>query len=64
MIETLENQVRALPAHELARFRNWFMNFDWSQWDGQIERDAAAGRLDAIANAALDDHRMGRSRQV
>jgi len=48
-IEKIEQEVQALSPDELAQFRAWFLEYDWAVWDGQIERDAQAGRLDALA---------------
>ena len=38
---------------ELAAFRKWFHDFDAEAWDLQIEEDVQAGKLDALAEAAL-----------
>ena len=54
-IEEIEEAVRGLSAQELAAFRAWFAEFDAAAWDRQIEQDIAAGRLDALAEEALDD---------
>ncbi|OFV95372.1 MAG: hypothetical protein A3H28_02210 [Acidobacteria bacterium RIFCSPLOWO2_02_FULL_61_28] len=54
-IEEIEEAVRGLSAQELAAFRAWFTEFDAAAWDRQIEQDIAAGRLDALADEALDD---------
>lgn len=59
-IEEIEDAVRRLSAQELAAFRAWFAEFDAAAWDRQIEQDIAAGRLDALADEALDDLRQGR----
>ena len=59
-IEEIEDAVRRLPAKEFAAFRTWFAEFDAAAWDGQIERDIVAGRLDALAYEAVDDLRQGR----
>ena len=48
----LENTVASLSFDELAQFRAWFAEYDAEAWDQQIEADAA-GRLDALADAAL-----------
>ena len=63
-IEKLEEEVRNLSARELATFREWFSDFDAAQWDRQFEVDTDAGRLDALADAALADHAAGRSRKL
>jgi len=60
-VESIEQQIKALSAEELARFRAWFLEFDWALWDEQIERDVAGGKLDALADKALRDHAAGKS---
>jgi hypothetical protein len=55
-VENLEQQVQALSPDELAQFRAWFVEFDWTIWDAQLARDVRAGRLDALAEKALRDH--------
>jgi len=64
IITELERAVQQLAPEELARFREWFAAFDAEQWDRQIERDAAAGRLDALAEEALADVREGHGRNL
>jgi hypothetical protein len=60
-IDDLERQVQALSLGEVARFRTWFLEFDWADWDQQIERDVRAGRLDDLADKALRDHASGKT---
>ncbi len=60
-IESLEKQVQQLDPQELAQFRDWFLAFEADAWDRQIERDANAGKLDALARKALEDHAAGRT---
>lgn len=55
-VEKIENDVKALSDKELAEFRRWFSEFDWAAWNGQVEQDIRAGRLDALADEALADH--------
>jgi hypothetical protein len=56
----IEEAIQKLPPAELARLREWFARFDAAQWDRQFEADAAAGRLDALADEAISDLRQGR----
>ena len=63
-IEEIEKAVAELPAAELARFREWFDAFDAARFEDKVERDMQAGKLDALADAALADHRAGRSRRL
>jgi len=48
----------------LAEFRAWFAEYDAELWDFQIERDVAAGRLDRLAEEALEDLREGRCKEL
>ena len=59
-VEEIEDAVRRLSPAELAAFQEWFAEFDAAAWDRQLEADVAAGRLDALADEALDDLRQGR----
>ena len=63
-IEAIEEQIKALSAEELAHLREWFLEFDWALWDQQIERDVAAGKLDAMAEKALRDHAAGKTTPI
>lgn len=63
-VNEIETAVARLSREELARFRNWFADFDAEVWDGQFEADVAAGRLDALANEALRDLDEGRCRDL
>lgn len=63
-VERIEQEIEALSPDNLARFRAWFAEFDWANWDRQLERDVAAGRLDPLAEQALRDHASGRTRPL
>lgn len=52
--------MRQLSLKELAAFRAWFAEFDAGVWDRQLEEDIAAGRLDQLAEEALEDLPEGR----
>ena len=63
-IEALEQAIQQLPRQDLAQFRRWFVQFDESAWDAQMEADAAAGKLDALAAEALAEYRSGKAREL
>ncbi|HEX9906653.1 MAG TPA: hypothetical protein VGA77_17015 [Propylenella sp.] len=63
-IERIAKEVAALSPDELQDFRAWFQEFDARRWDADLERDVAAGALDALADNALDDHRAGRTKPL
>ena len=59
-VSEIEMAVCQLSEQDLAVFRAWFAEYDARLWDEQFERDVAAGKLDALANEAIDDMRSGR----
>ncbi|BAY27167.1 hypothetical protein NIES2100_69890 [Calothrix sp. NIES-2100] len=59
-LQEIEKAISQLSPEELAAFRAWFAEFDAAVWDKQLEADVAAGRLDALANKALQDLQAGR----
>jgi hypothetical protein len=59
-LSELERSVSQLSTEELAAFRLWFANFDAELWDKQFEKDVKAGRLDKLAEKALQHLRQGR----
>jgi hypothetical protein len=59
-VREIEDAIRKLPDVDLVALRAWFAEFDAATWDRQLERDVAAGRLDALADEALQDAREGR----
>lgn len=63
-IERLEEQVKSLSEDDLTEFRRWFLDWDNDEWDRQIERDARAGKLDALASAALAEYNAGQAREI
>lgn len=63
-VEDIEQAIRALARDDLAKLRNWFAQFDATAWDAQIEMDAAAGRLDALAAEAVEEYRQGKAGEL
>ena len=63
-VEDIENAITQLPQNQLRQFRGWYEKFDRDSWDEQIEKDAVAGKLDALAEAAIADHKAGKSKKI
>ena len=63
-MERIEGDIRSLSGEELSQFRKWFEEYDWNAWDRQLETDAADGRLDSLADAALGDHEAGHTKPI
>ena len=62
--KAIEKAVLELPSEELVKFRRWFAQFDEAAWDAQIEADAAAGKLDALAVEARTEYNHGKVREL
>jgi hypothetical protein len=63
-VEQLEQEIATLNPDEFIQLREWLMEQDWAEWDRQIERDSAAGKLDGLMKRALADHAAGKSRPI
>jgi hypothetical protein len=63
-VEAVEREVQSLSASELAAFRQWFLEFDAAAWDQQIERDAQSGKLDRLADEALQALKAGKCTEL
>ena len=60
-VAEITGAVRKLPKRELARFRQWFAEYDAAQWDAELERDVASGKLAKLEREALRDFQTGRT---
>ena len=63
-LEAIEEQIGALSPEELAELRDWLLERESEQWDRELERDAASGKLDELFERSLADHRAGKSREI
>lgn len=63
-INDIEKAVANLPPNDLARFREWFEEFDALQWDQQFEGDVLTGKLDAMAMEAIADFNKGNCEEL
>ncbi len=63
-VKELEKAIAKLSPEELAEFRAWFQEYDMDEWDRQIARDSAAGKLDKFAEEAIADYKAGRVKEL
>jgi hypothetical protein len=63
-VEAIEQQIEKLSSEELAAFRTWYGAFDAEAWDRQFEADVKIGKLDALADKALQSHAAGKSTKI
>ena len=53
-VTDIQKAIMELTASEYAELMKWLDELEEDPWDRQIEEDAKAGRLDALANEALE----------
>jgi hypothetical protein len=63
-VQALEEEIEKLSARELAELREWFAERDADEWDREIERDAASGKLDKLFEKSVADYLAGKSREI
>ncbi|MBP7418020.1 MAG: hypothetical protein KA911_05435, partial [Xanthomonadales bacterium] len=63
-LEHIQHEIASLTPDELAAFQQWYAAFEADTWDRQMDRDVASGKFDAVAEAALEEHRQGKTRPL
>ena len=63
-VKEIEQAVAELPPEDLARFREWFTEFETRVWDRELAEDADQGRLDKLAEKALRDYAAGKTTEL
>jgi hypothetical protein len=59
-VKEIESAIARLPPSELAELARWFEEFQARAWDGRLEQDMRAGRLDSLLKEAEQDFEQGR----
>ena len=63
-LEEIEAAVAQLSPADLKKLRAWLVELDERLFDEKIERDAKAGKLDALEARALEDFKAGRTKDL
>jgi hypothetical protein len=63
-IEEIEQAVNSLPSEEYFKFRQWFFEKDWADWDCQLEADSSSGKLDFLYREALEAKKTGKLKKL
>jgi hypothetical protein len=63
-VEELETRIRNLPGEELAKFREWFHQFENELWDRQIKSDFQAGKFKNLIERARTEFAEGKAREI
>lgn len=63
-VDEIEKEIPKLSFDERARLLKLLSEMDEAEWDRQIVEDAKNGKLDKLAQQALDDVKVGRFREL
>ena len=63
-VDQIEKEIERLSREEQNALRDWFLAFDAEMWDTEIATDAAAGKLDKLAEEALQECRAGKTKSM
>jgi hypothetical protein len=63
-LEQIETEIKKLSPEEFSKLRDWLLEIDAEEWDREIERDAASGKLDKLFKKSMADHQAGKSREI
>jgi len=55
-ITEIKKFIKNLSDEEFNSFADWFQKLDEERWDRELEKDIAEGRLDDIAQEALNEY--------
>jgi hypothetical protein len=61
-VQQIEQEIAKLSKEEFLRLREQIQQRFDSEWDEQFESDVKSGKLDALAAAAIAEHRAGKSK--
>jgi urease accessory protein UreF len=56
----IEKALQALPVEDARKVADWLQQYLDEKWDKQIDADIAAGKLDKLADKAMQDYHAGR----
>ena len=59
-VEEIKSAISHLPHTELTRLRTWFEDFEAKEWDQQFEEDVQDGKLDKLAEQAINEFQEGK----
>ncbi len=58
-IAEIQQAIISLPKSDYAQLRRWLNEYDWEEWDRQIEADSDDGKLDFLVSQATEAKRQG-----
>jgi hypothetical protein len=63
-IDEIKSAIAHLPEKEFNSLVDWFQKFEEERWDKELENDIAQGKLDILADEALNEFDTGKSSEL
>ena len=63
-VAEIQQAIMSLPKSEYAQLRRWLQDYDWEEWDREIEVDSEEGKLDFLAAEAAEAKRLGTLKEL
>lgn len=61
-VDDIKRAIEQLPKPEFWRLSEWVIRKHEEEWDRQIEEDIRAGKLDKLAEEAVEEYQAGKTR--
>ena len=58
-VSELQKVILSLSEAEYAELRGWLLDEDWERWEREFDQDVRAGKLDTLADEALQAKARG-----
>ena len=58
-VAEIQEAIIGLSKSDYAKLRRWLNEYDWEEWDQQIEADSDDGELDFLVSEAYGAKRQG-----
>ena len=58
-IAEIQQAIISLTKSDYAQLMRWLSEYDWDEWDRQIEADSAEGKLDFLVSQTEEAKRQG-----
>ncbi len=58
-VAEIQQAIMSLTKSDYAQLMRWLNEYDWAEWDRQIEADSSEGKLGSLVSRALEAKRQG-----
>jgi len=63
-IDKIKSAITRLPEKEFHSFVDWFQKFEEERWDKELEKNIDQGKLDSLADEALEEFDAGKCSEL